>query len=134
MMRYWPFETPSHERTERIRMGFDNNSIHQYLADLEQISFHGKEEIHRGLGNLSNRMKVGGNDDSLSPHLEDINLNSNNSIFYEIEQVFATMTPRTFVYHGYVCYNYGTTLPHYLERCALWERRYNIFPGWFVDP
>ena len=44
------------------------------------------------------------------------------------------MTPRPFVYHGYVCYNYGTTLPQYLERCALWGRRYNRFPGWYVDP
>jgi hypothetical protein len=33
-----------------------------------------------------------------------------------------------------VCYNYGTTLLHHLERCALWGRRYNRFPGWFVDP
>ena len=40
---------------------------------------------------------------------------------------------KTFVYHGYVCYNYGTTLPQYLDRYALWEKRYNRFPGWFVN-
>jgi hypothetical protein len=44
------------------------------------------------------------------------------------------MVPRPFVYYGYVCYNYGTTLPQYLERCALWGRRYSRFPGWYIDP
>jgi hypothetical protein len=79
-------------------------------------------------------MKVGGYNDRLSPHPEAIDLEPNNSISYELEQVCATMIPRPFVYHGYVCYNYGTTLPQYLERCALWERRCNRFPGWYVDP
>jgi hypothetical protein len=44
------------------------------------------------------------------------------------------MTPRPFVFYGYVCYNYDTTLPYYLKRWALWGRRYNSFPGWFVEP
>ena len=40
--------TPSHERTERIRMAMEDNPIHQFLADLDRIPFHKKEEIHRG--------------------------------------------------------------------------------------
>jgi hypothetical protein len=59
-------------------------------------------------------MEVGGHNDRLSPHPEAIDLEFNNSIFYELEQVCATMVPRPFVYHGYVCYNYGTTLPQYI--------------------
>jgi hypothetical protein len=38
--------------------------IQQFLADLERIPFHSKEQIHRGLENLGNRMEVEGNDDS----------------------------------------------------------------------
>ena len=68
-------------------------------------------------------MEVGGHNDRLSPHPEAIDLDFTNSISYELEQHCATMTPRPFVYHGYVCYNDGTTLPQYLERCALWGRR-----------
>jgi hypothetical protein len=79
-------------------------------------------------------MKVGGHNDRQSPHSEAIDLDSNNSISYDLEQVCATMIPRPFVYCGYVCYNYGMTLPQYLERCALWGERYNRLPGWFVDP
>jgi hypothetical protein len=56
-------------------------------------------------------MEIEGNDDRQSPHPEAIDLDSNSSISYELEQVCATMTPRPFVYHGYACYNYGTTLP-----------------------
>ena len=126
--------TSPFEATERIRMALEDNPIHQFHADLERIPFHLKEEIHMGLGNLGNRMEVGGHNDRLSPHPEAIDHDSNNSISYELEQVCATMTPRPFVYHGYVCYNYGTTLPQYLERCELWGRRYNRYPGWFVVP
>jgi hypothetical protein len=114
-------------------MALKNNPTHQFLADLEKIPFYGREQIHRGLDNLGNRMKVGGNNDRLSSHPEAIDLESNNSISYELEQVCATMIPRPFVYHKYVCHNCGTTLPQYLKRCALWGRRYNRFPGWFVD-
>ena len=92
-----------------------NLYVVQFLADLDRIPFHKNEEIHRGLGNLGNRMKVGGHNDRYSPHPEAIDMDSNNSISYELEQLCATMTPRPFVYHGYVCCNYGTTLPQYLE-------------------
>ena len=126
--------TPPNERTERIRMAIEDNPLHQFLADLEMIPFHKKEEIHRGLGNLGNRMEVGGHNDRYSPHPEAIDMDSNNSISYELEQLCATMTPRPFVYHGYVCYNDGTTLPQYLDRCSLWGRRYSRFPGCYVDP
>jgi hypothetical protein len=103
--------------------------LHQFHADLDRIPFLLKEKIHMGLGNLGNRMEVGGHNDRLSLHPDAIDLGSNYSISYELEQVCATMVPRPFVYHGYVCYNYGTTLPQYLKRCALWGRRYNRFPG-----
>jgi hypothetical protein len=86
-----------------------DNPIHQCLADLDRIPFHGKEQIHRGLGDLGNRMEIEGNDDRQSPHPEAIDLDSNSSISYELEQACATMIPRPFVYHVYVCYNYGTT-------------------------
>jgi hypothetical protein len=39
-------------------MPSEDNPIHQYLADLERILFHGREEIHRGLENPGNRMEV----------------------------------------------------------------------------
>ena len=41
----------------------------------------------------------------LSPHPEEIDMDSQNSISYELEQVCATMVPRPFVYKGYVCYS-----------------------------
>ena len=72
--------TPPHERTERIRMAMKDKPIHQFLADLEMIPFYKKEEIHRGFGNLGNRMEVGGHNDRYSPHPEAIDLDSNNSI------------------------------------------------------
>ena len=97
----------------------EKNPIHQFLADLDRIPFHGQEQVHRELGDLGNRMEVGGHNDRLSPHPEAIDLDSNNSISYELEQLCADMAPRPFVSHGYVCYNYGTALPQYLERCAL---------------
>ena len=55
--------TPPNERTERIRMTLENNPIHQIHADLDRILFHLKEEIHMGLGDLGNRMEVGGHND-----------------------------------------------------------------------
>ena len=55
----------------------------------------------------------------LSPHPEEIDMDSQNSISYECEQVCATMVPRPFVYKGYVCYNGGTTVPQYIDRCNL---------------
>ena len=75
--------TPPHERTERIRMAMEDNPIHQFLADLNRIPFHGKEEINSGLGDLGNRMEVRSHNDRLSPHPEAIDLDSNNSISYE---------------------------------------------------
>jgi hypothetical protein len=36
-------QTPPNEWTERIRMALKDNPIHQFLVDLERISFHGKE-------------------------------------------------------------------------------------------
>ena len=33
--------TPSNERTERIGMAKEDNPIHQFLADLDRIPFHG---------------------------------------------------------------------------------------------
>ena len=70
----------------------------------------------------------------LSPHPEEIDMDSQNSISYELEQVCATMVPRPFVYKGYVCYNGGTTVPQYIDRCNLWGRRYYRYPRWNVDP
>ena len=110
------------ERTERIRMALVDNPIHQFHADLDRIPFHLKEKINMGLENLDYRMELGGHNDRLSPHPEAIDLESNNSISYELEQVCATITPRPFVYHGYVCYNYGTTLPQYLEMCTMGKK------------
>ena len=65
----------------------------------------------------------------LSPHPEAIDMDSQNSISYELEQLCATMKPRSFVYKGYVCYNGGTTVPQYIDRCHLWGRRYYRYPG-----
>ena len=62
-------------------------TLPQYL---ERIPFHGKEQVHRGLRDLGNRMKVGGHNDRLSPHPDAIDLDSNNSISYELEQVCGT--------------------------------------------
>jgi hypothetical protein len=59
-------------------MAMEDSPIHQFLADLERIPFHSKEQVHRGLEDLGNRMEVGG----LSPHPEAIDLVSNNSISY----------------------------------------------------
>ena len=44
------------------------------------------------------------------------------------------MEPRSFVCKGYVCYNEGTTVAQYIDRCRLWGRRYYRYPGWNVDP
>jgi hypothetical protein len=53
-------------------MAMEDNPLHQFLAEIERMPFHGKEKVHRGLGDLGKRMKVGGHDDRLSPHPEAI--------------------------------------------------------------
>ena len=120
------------EREERIRMAQEDKPWFQFHADLELISFNGKEGIHNFMENLVMQMEVPY--ERLSPHPEAIDMDSQNSISYELEQLCATMVPRPFVYKGYVCYNGGTTVPQYIDRCNLWGRRYYRYPGWYVDP
>ena len=38
--------TPAIERTEIVRMAFEDNPIHQFHANLEYIDFNGLERIH----------------------------------------------------------------------------------------
>jgi hypothetical protein len=60
-------QTPPNERTDRIRMALKDNPIHRFLADLERIPFYARQQLHRSLGNIGNRMEVGGHNDRLSP-------------------------------------------------------------------
>ena len=41
-----------------------------------QAPYHCKEQVHRSMGDLGNRMEIGGNDDRQSPHSEAIDLDS----------------------------------------------------------
>ena len=107
------------ERDERIRMAHEDNPWFQFHGDLETICLNCKEGIHNFMENLVMQMEVPY--ERLSPHPKEIDMDSQNFISYELEQVCATMVPRPFVYKGYVCYNGGTTVPQYIDRCNLWE-------------
>ena len=122
--------TPAIERTERVRMALEDNPIHQFHANLEYIDFNGLEQIHSDMVNLNYSMEVP--NDQHSPHPEEVDISLTNSLSRELENVCSTMFG-AFVYKGYVCYNGGTTIPQYIERCDLWGPRYYRYPGWSVD-
>jgi hypothetical protein len=86
------------ERNERIRMAHEDKPWFQFHADLDTIRFNGKEGIHNFMGNLVMQMEVPY--ERLSPHPEAIDMDSQNSISFKLEQLCATMKPRPFVYKG----------------------------------
>ena len=98
-------------------MALENKPWFQFHADLEIICLHGKEGIHNFMENLVMLMEVPY--ERLSPLPEGIDMDSQNSISYKLEQLCATMEPRPFVCKGYVCYNGGTTVAQYIDRCNL---------------
>jgi hypothetical protein len=84
------------ERNERIRMAHENKPWFQFHADLDTIHFNGKERIHNFMGNLVMQMEVPY--ERLSPHHEEIGMDSHNSISVELDELCATMERRPFVY------------------------------------
>ena len=77
--------TPAIERTERVRIAQEDNPIQQFHTDLEYLSFNRLEQIHSDMGNLNYRMEVP--NDQHSPHPEEVDISSTNSISKELEDV-----------------------------------------------
>ena len=83
------------KREARIRMSLEDKPWFQFHGDLEIICLHAREDIHNNMNHLVMQMEVPY--ERLSPHPEAIDMDSQNSISYELEQLCATIEPRPFV-------------------------------------